>query len=279
MQVIVEKDAGKFLNQYGDWLREKPVAHNLVLGLLLGARDGHYKDIICFAVLDDDKPVQIALQTPPYNLILSEAENTDGLENLAKEVVVQDLKLPGLVGPIKLVEEFSEIYSKLTDKVYLKEIGLLIYSLDKVVMPKNIEGEFVLVEEKDIDLISQWYFNFAIEVLPKHEQKSLEEHKEKLLKEDKQWALWVINGIPVSMIGVSEASGIGRIGPVYTPKEDRGHGYASAITAMASQKLLDEGCEMCCLYTDAGNPTSNSIYQKLGYKLATDSVCYTLKEG
>ncbi len=274
MQVIVEKDASKFLSKYGDWLRENLVEHNLILNLLKRANDGHYEDIICFAVLDGEKPIQIAIQTPPHNLALSEADNTDGLEVLAKEVIAQDLKLPGLVGPVKLVEEFS----KLTDTVFIKERGLLIYSLDKVIMPKDMAGEFVLAEDKDIDLLAQWDFDFATEVLPKHEQKSLEKHKEKLAKKSKQLALWVVDGTPVSMVGFADSNGIGRVGPVYTPKEYRGHGYASVITALASQKLLDEGCEMCCLYTDADNPTSNSIYQKIGYKLCTDAINYVLKD-
>jgi hypothetical protein len=57
-----------------------------------------------------------------------------------------------------------------------------------------------------------------------------------------------------------------RIGPVYTPKKFREHGYASACTAAVSQYLLDSGRKFCTLFTDLANPTSNKIYQMIGYE-------------
>ena len=61
---------------------------------------------------------------------------------------------------------------------------------------------------------------------------------------------------------------------VYTPPELRGHGYASAVVAALSQRLLDAGHQYCALYTDLANPTSNSIYQKIGYTPVSDAVEY-----
>ena len=61
-----------------------------------------------------------------------------------------------------------------------------------------------------------------------------------------------------------------RVGPVYTPPEDRGHGWASALVAEGTQWLLDEGREWVCLYTDLSNPTSNRIYQAIGYEPVLD---------
>ncbi|MGK5090012.1 GNAT family N-acetyltransferase [Bdellovibrionota bacterium FG-2] len=59
------------------------------------------------------------------------------------------------------------------------------------------------------------------------------------------------------------------IAPVCTPKHLRGHGYASALTAAVSQRYVDLG-KKCLLFTDLSNPTSNSIYQKIGYRPVTD---------
>ena len=56
-----------------------------------------------------------------------------------------------------------------------------------------------------------------------------------------------------------------RIGPVYTPPKLRGRGYATALVADLSQRLLDEGRRYCFLYTDLANPTSNAIYERIGY--------------
>ena len=62
-----------------------------------------------------------------------------------------------------------------------------------------------------------------------------------------------------------------RIGPVYTPPELRGRGYASALTAQVSQLQLDRGRRFCFLYTDLANPTSNAIYMRIGYERVCDS--------
>ena len=53
---------------------------------------------------------------------------------------------------------------------------------------------------------------------------------------------------------------------MYTPPEYRRKGYASSCVAALSKTLLDKGYQYCFLFTDLANPTSNSIYQKIGYK-------------
>lgn len=65
-----------------------------------------------------------------------------------------------------------------------------------------------------------------------------------------------------------------RIGPVYTPQDERRKGYGSACTAAVSQKMLDEGRRFCFLYTDIENPTSNKIYQNIGYRPIVDCDLY-----
>ncbi|NJR12386.1 GNAT family N-acetyltransferase [bacterium] len=68
-----------------------------------------------------------------------------------------------------------------------------------------------------------------------------------------------------------------RIGGVYTPPEQRGHGYASALTAALSQALLDDGLRFCTLNTDLKNPTSNKIYPAIGYYLVADQTMYEVE--
>lgn len=48
------------------------------------------------------------------------------------------------------------------------------------------------------------------------------------------------------------------------------HHYASACVAALSQLILDEGKEFCTLFTDLANPTSNHIYQQIGYRPVCD---------
>jgi predicted GNAT family acetyltransferase len=77
---------------------------------------------------------------------------------------------------------------------------------------------------------------------------------------------------PVTMAGFRGRTPNGvRIGMVYTPPEYRRKGYATACVAALSQHLLDSGCRYVCLYTDLTNPTSNHIYQTIGYRPVVDS--------
>ncbi len=76
---------------------------------------------------------------------------------------------------------------------------------------------------------------------------------------------------PVSLAGRPRHTAHGMsIGPVYTPPEFRRHGYAGACVAALSQQMLDAGWEFCVLFTDLANPTSNSVYQKIGYRPVCD---------
>ncbi|MFO7545350.1 MAG: GNAT family N-acetyltransferase, partial [Trueperaceae bacterium] len=50
----------------------------------------------------------------------------------------------------------------------------------------------------------------------------------------------------------------------------RRRGYATALVAAVTQAMLDEGRRFCSLFTDLANPTSNAIYQRIGYRPVSD---------
>jgi predicted GNAT family acetyltransferase len=89
-------------------------------------------------------------------------------------------------------------------------------------------------------------------------------------------SLWQAGGRPVAMGAVTrQVAGMVRIGPVYTPPEFRGAGYASAVTAGLSLRAREAGAAEVLLYTDLDNPVSNSIYQRVGYRAVEDRVVLT----
>jgi len=61
-------------------------------------------------------------------------------------------------------------------------------------------------------------------------------------------------------------------GPVHTPPERRRQGYAGAVATAVSQVALDDGADHVVLFTDLANPTSNALYQRLGYRPVEDRV-------
>jgi len=83
--------------------------------------------------------------------------------------------------------------------------------------------------------------------------------------------LWEVDGEPVAMAGVTPLiAGSVRVAPVYTPPGLRGRGFAGAATAAVSQAALDAGADQVLLFTDLANPTSNGLYQRLGYRPVPD---------
>jgi predicted GNAT family acetyltransferase len=88
-----------------------------------------------------------------------------------------------------------------------------------------------------------------------------------------------VDGEIVSLSGHSGPTPNGiRIGPVYTPPDLRGNGYATTLVARQSQWLLDNGHRYCFLYTDLANPRSNSIYQRIGYRQIAESAQYRFSQ-
>jgi predicted GNAT family acetyltransferase len=68
------------------------------------------------------------------------------------------------------------------------------------------------------------------------------------------------------------APGNGRVGPVYTPPQLRGRGYATALVREVTAARLATGVRTMVLYTDVANPTSNAIYARIGYRPLAEAV-------
>jgi uncharacterized protein len=80
-------------------------------------------------------------------------------------------------------------------------------------------------------------------------------------------------GMPRSMAAVVRRTPRGSgIAALYTPPEHRGRGYATALVATLSRGDMERGSAFCFLHTDLANPTSNRIYQRIGYRPVCDVV-------
>ena len=122
-----------------------------------------------------------------------------------------------------------------------------------------------------MDLAAAWFHAFGMEAQP-HLAGTAAEARANA----ERWIaggglrLWE-DGVVVSMAGASGPTPNGiRVGAVYTPPDKRRRGYASALVAALSQEQLDTGKKFCFLYTDLANPTSNKIYQDIGYEPVCD---------
>ncbi|MFD8572153.1 GNAT family N-acetyltransferase [Streptomyces sp. NPDC059639] len=84
--------------------------------------------------------------------------------------------------------------------------------------------------------------------------------------------LWeAADGTPLSMASATRpVAGCVRVTAVFTPKPLRGRGCAGAVTAEVSRVAEERGADEVVLFTDLANPTSNALYQRLGYRPVRD---------
>jgi uncharacterized cupin superfamily protein/predicted GNAT family acetyltransferase len=270
------KDNAEFMQKMETFLYEREAEYNLLLGLAGAIRQT--PDMRYFIVSENQKLIGGGIVTE-RNLVLSQMPEPFLLP-LAQFLKENDAKFPGVVGPAQVAENFARYWKSLTGQAYDLAMGQKIYQLDQVTMPTGVEGRLIKADESHVDLVTQWMHEFREESLP-HEIMTIEENKGVAARFIKNQAifLWLdTNDQPVSMdlIGRATKHGVGVSG-VYTPKSARKRGYASAVVAHTSQQMLDGGKKFCVLYTDTANPTSNKIYQQIGYKEVATSKNYLFK--
>jgi predicted GNAT family acetyltransferase len=278
VEVVRLDDGAAFLEQAGSLLLEDEARHNLILGIAGNVRDGVYDEFRLWLVRDEGVVVGAALRTQPYNLILAQPRSPEALDTLVEAVA--DEKLPGVVGAEPEVHEFAELWTRRTGAPARTNMRQGVYALQQVEPPPTVAGSARVATEEDHELAVRWWIAFAEEAL--HEGGPGRERAEEMIEfrlssRSSGILIWEDGEQTVSIAGWGGATPNGiRIGPVYTPPELRGHGYATALTAELSQRLLDGrlfegGRRFCFLYTDLANPTSNAIYERIGYRRVAES--------
>ena len=264
-------DVEDFLAAAGDFLVAREAEHNLLLGVCQTLRDtpDAYSAPPYFAMVSDgDRILAVALQTPPFQLVLSEVDDPEALVLLADDLTGRDL--PGSVGPIEHVRAFMhERTARGAPPAHLTT-SERIFQLTSVTPPPPTSGHARIAEPADRALVARWLDAFMREAL-EDEPSDIDAMTDRWIsRRGRTLYLWQ-DGEVVSLAGVGSRTPNGvRIGPVYTPPEARNRGYASALVAAISQAELDAGRRFCFLFTDLANPTANHIYQAIGYEPVRD---------
>jgi predicted GNAT family acetyltransferase len=280
MEAVRLDDAASFLAEAGPLLLADEARHNLILGIAGTIRDAPDRFPLrsLWLVRDGGEVVAAALRTPPYNLVLARPRSAPALAALAEAVAGEEI--PGVTGTEPEVHEFAALWSRLSGAAGRVNMRQGVYAIGQVEPPPEVPGSARVGTEDDYELALRWWIAFGEEVL--HEggpgREDAEQNvRHKLSSMTGGFLLWEDGGEPVSLAGWSGPTPNGiRIGPVYTPPELRGRGYATALTAELSQRLLDGrlfegGRRFCFLYTDLANPTSNAIYERIGYRLVAEA--------
>lgn len=229
------------------------------------------------AVESDDKLILTALRTPPRGLILSLTDNLDALDPVVEDVRARFEALPTVQAESTIARGFAERWTAKTGVPHQLDMPERIYQVEEVISPQSVSGSARKADPADKDLIVDWMLAFETEAFgaPEGTREGFGNWFDNGLTTPRRGIyVWDDGGVVSLVCHGGPTPGGMRIGPVYTPPERRGHGYASALTAYVSQSLLDSGRKFCFLYTNLLNPTSNKIYQQIGYQPVIDCALY-----
>lgn len=257
----------EFWRNTQDYLLQHQAEHNLLLGIshnLLHYPDRYPHPPYLAIVGTNDNVLAAAIQTPPNKLVLSKAVDLDALTLIAQDLQDYSEPLPGVRGLVAEIEAFLQAWQTFTRHSYRLVTEMCIQELTQVEPIATANGYLRSATEGDRSLLLKWFTAFASEI-GEVVSADAERMVEGGLKRQSIY-LWD-DGTTVSLAcGSQSLPAAARIGPVYTPPEYRRQGYATACVAALSQQLLDQGCHHCFLFTDLANPTSNHIYQMIGYR-------------
>lgn len=269
------------LSEAWDFLAAREAEHNLLLGIVGTLRDHPevYPLRPYLATVRGGAGIEcVALRTPPFNLLLSETDPIESVDAIARDLHELGADLPGVNGPVEAAARFVEMWTDLTGCRALLDMRERVFQLRRLIPPlTQPPGSWRVAGPGDEAILAAWLAAFQRESLPNEPPiDALAEFVERWIhRVGRTMYLWEADGVVVSMVGVGGHTPHGaRVGPVYTRPELRGRGYATALTAAATKSELDAGASFCFLFTDLANPTSNHIYQTIGYEPVRDFEAY-----
>ena len=270
MEVRLHSSADEFRQIAEPLYRRDPVAHTIELTLLAGVVLP--ADTFLMSVWAGGTAVGAALQTPSYPLACN------GIPVEAIGPVVADLAglrpdLCGVRGDRGSAVAFADAWRAKTGQETTIGTEERLYRLGRLQAPEGVAGEPRDATAPDRGLLANWvglFFEDAFGDAPNDRGEAFVDSSQRA---GHRFLLWEVDGAPVGMAMLRiPASGVSRIGPVFTPRDQRGHGYGSAVTAAAVQLAHRNGTPDVVLFADLANPTSNAIYQRIGFEAVADSV-------
>ena len=279
MKYTEYEDANAFLARTQEILEDSEAVNGLMLGLALRLRNTPlmYGSQPLFATIGEGHEIAlIVLMTPPHKLqILSpHGAREEAFEILTTELRERGWPVPAVIAEREIAESFADKWTRIAGQKSRLGTQQRIYELREVKHPDYPPGAFRQAASDDLGLAKQWAKSFQDACFGSAQPEAVPELAKRVEAKVKSGGLffWVVSE-PVSMAARTRPTPNGEaIGFVYTPPQHRRNGYATAVVARLSQLILDDGKRCCTLYTDLSNPTSNSIYRKIGYSPVADVV-------
>jgi predicted GNAT family acetyltransferase len=285
-------DPAAFLDVAGDHLAAMPVVATVVATVAARAmgeiEDGLPQDPRHWyaVVRDGGAVVGVGMRTAPHGdrpaYLLPMPDEAARL--LARTVHDRGEDLRAVNGALPAVQVFADELARLTGRTPQVWEHTRLHELGDLVEPRPVPGVLRAAERDDLEVCLAWFTAFLGEAdeqsgrAPGRTAIETFTDADMLRRIDggRVW-LWEDGGEVVHLTGANApAFGVARVGPVYTPREHRGRGYASATVARVSRHVVDQGAR-ACLFTDRANPVSNRIYAALGYRPVVDMANLVLR--
>ncbi|MET7498466.1 GNAT family N-acetyltransferase [Streptomyces sp900116325] len=273
------EDLDDFLARAGEFLRSRPALHTVPLTVTEALRtrqgDAYGAEPPLFGSFERAGEVHAAFFcTPPRRLYLT-ALTPEEADTLAARLARLGHRLPGVSADHETAAAFAKAWRRHTGTTPTLHERERLYRLGTLTPPQPLpEGRGRVAGERDREQLMLWHREFVADI------------GGSLAADSSTWAdtriahgrvtFWETpDGTPVSMAGVTPmvASQI-RVAPVYTPTHLRGRGYAAAATAEVSRAAMAAGAAEILLFADLANPTSNGLYQRIGYRSVADFAVY-----
>jgi predicted GNAT family acetyltransferase len=271
MRITHHGSSAALLAHAGAHLESAEAENGLILGIC--AAPPPTEQAAIWASIDGDTgPIAVAIRTPPFNLVISRASD-DAARALANDLAARDVKLPGVTSIAETARAFADRWSQLRAVRTAVTMRQGIYELTRVAtLTRPALGILRAPRADEAGMLATWTRGFGKDSgLPAAEHDAFASRVVAFIVEGALF-VWDVDGAPVSMAALQGKTRHGvRVSLVYTPSALRGRGYASACVAAVSARALASGRRFCTLYTDLENPTSNGIYQRIGYERIGDS--------
>lgn len=257
------------------WLMQREAANNLMIALL-GMLTGEHMETgspVLRAVYAHDEIVGVALRTGDDRALLCTELPEEAVDPLLASLRSVRPQITRLTCPDRTAALLAERCGKKT----ALRMALGIYECSAVTEPAPVPGAYRAATPADLPVLIQWSQDFSSEALNSTapwSAEAVQAETKRLLKRvmDGKIGLWC-DPVPVSQVYNAASTPNGaRVTGVYTPPLLRGRGYASACVAALTKDLLAGGKRFVFLFTDLANPTSNKIYQDIGYRFLCSSV-------
>ena len=279
VEIQSHNDANELISLSGAYLELNESENNLPIGLAyrLAKNPRYYgpESPLLLSILDRGRAVGVAIMTPPRRLILSRFETSVevAMAHLTRYLRGIDMPVPGVTGPSTEAQAFSECWIEgigVSSKLVMRLRVFEARTVDDIPLSP---GELRLAGMDDHPLMTQWIAAFSETIGEPMDVDSAKSNAQQYIK-DRQLYIWDDGG-PVSIATETRPIRNGTtISTVYTPPEHRNKGYATSCVWALTKKLLSGRYLFCSLYTDLSNPTSNSIYTKIGYVPLGDALSF-----